>query len=62
MACSREREHSANRVVDFHQSSVGSGRVIKGNEVPNFVKIVEGIRMENKTAHESRRFSLFWRS
>ena len=59
----RKRDEGLNRFVDFFPGSVGCVQVVSSDIFPDFVKIRDGVRVENKSAHEpARRSLLFCRS
>jgi hypothetical protein len=58
----REWDEGANRFLDLPKDTIGSVWTIGSDVFPNFSKICERVRMENKSAHERRRSWLFWRN
>jgi hypothetical protein len=61
MAYRRESDECLNRFVDFSNQMVRRIQAVCRDELPNFVKVCERVRVENKAAHERRRSSLLAR-
>jgi len=60
MAYVGKRYEGLNRFVDFFSGTVRSVQVVSRDVFPDFVKIREGLRVENKFAHEPERRSLLF--
>lgn len=57
----REYHEVANRFVNFINDMIRSGWIVIGNEFPDFVEVCEGLRVEDKAAHERWESLLFLR-